>query len=87
MRRLSERHKACIRRAMMYNKNAVKDGRYSAVPHRYVCSVCPRMYFCPYFRWGNACVFLWEKLGKAEEDLRKDGYPLGHHEIPDPDRL
>jgi hypothetical protein len=59
---------------MMGNKNAVKDGRYSGVPRANLCSNCPRMSFCPHFKWGNACVFLCEKLEKMAANLTKRGW-------------
>ena len=67
MRRLTEWHKEHIRKAMVGNKNALKDGRYSGVPHTLTCSTCPRLMFCPYYKSGNACRFLWEEVYKWEK--------------------
>jgi hypothetical protein len=64
MRTLTDQHKERIREGMLGNKNAVKDGRFSVVPHTLVCSNCLRLMFCPHYKAGSACVFLWEKVSR-----------------------
>jgi hypothetical protein len=76
MRQLSQQHKAAISRHLKGNKNAVKSGRFSRVPHATVCAQCLRIMFCPYYKSGNACIFVWEKMEKTAEDLRRKGWLL-----------
>jgi hypothetical protein len=70
LRKKSPAHQDRINAKLVGNQNAKKHGLYSRTPPTTTCNACPNTETCPYFKPGNACVFVWDKLMKMEKRLK-----------------